>query len=74
MLYPVLSYLHPLTLCQSYLDTFLSSELQGFFWGTKEESVPAETSREADIGSVPTETAEEAANQQETSVHPETAV
>ena len=41
---------------------------------SEEECGPAETAQEPEIGSVPTETAEEAPNQQETIVHSETAV
>ncbi len=39
-----------------------------------EEIGPAEAAQELDIGSVPTETAEETATWQETIVHPETAL
>ena len=71
MLYPVISYLHPLNflfhiqLPSSHWDDRVSSE---------EESGPAEAAQESEIGSVPTETDEEAATRQETIFHSETAV
>ena len=40
----------------------------------EEESGPVESAQEPEIGSVPTETAQEAATQQETIVHSETSV